>query len=197
MFEPRSNPFVEKTWSLKRNGPTATYIRKPDGTLGRAPLSPNYTCWTPPNVLPRVAAERAAAYDLRLWQISRNADEYKARKAAARAKWRRERQAWLDASPIFHPFSLLPLEIRLQIWEQAATDPDPTDVVLRDPPRDRPPQQSLSFRADANVPQILLVNREAYRATRRFFQRAFKDHSDGGVLTRTYKWATSRRLSSR
>ncbi|PSR78254.1 hypothetical protein BD289DRAFT_486124 [Coniella lustricola] len=179
MSEQRCHPYKDKIYPTRISWPPTTYVRDPvTNILAVAPCCPQYTSWTPPNLTPRSAAHRAADLDRRLWDLSRNADDYRARRTALRDNWRRQRQAWLDSTPSFPQFASLPAELRVQIWRLAAQDPGPVDLVVA-PWGGLPPQTPFSSSTMQSTPSrvrvqtfipLLHVNREAYTVVRPYYR---------------------------
>lgn len=187
-YQPRTHPYTDEIFPTRIKWPATKYTRDPTtNTLVVAPCCPQYTPWTPPNMTPRLAAQRLADHDRRLWNLSRNADEYRARRTALRDDWRRKREAWLALTPSFPRFADLPTELRLHVWELAAQDPGPVDLVVAPFGAFQPAQNDgmnvrrlreglgplLSLPSDVRtqtVIPLLHVNREAYAAVRPYYR---------------------------
>ncbi|KAF2972248.1 hypothetical protein GQX73_g1228 [Xylaria multiplex] len=135
-------------------------------------------------------AQQAEEEDQLLWASSSSVEEYEERKRTRDEERRLDREAFMQAQPIFHQFPHLPTELRLLIWELALEEP--TRVTLaasRYYPRfSRPRGQWIlrlpeEFVATAFLPPLMLVNHESHAVAVAYYRRAFRGvDGSGGVL---------------
>ncbi len=72
---------------------------------------------------PRTMAQRAYLEDLKLWLSSSSVEEYEERESSRDEERRLEREAFMQAQPLFHKFPLLPPVLRLHVWKLALEEP--------------------------------------------------------------------------
>ncbi len=122
---PTSYTFTDEMWRTQTVHPHRLFSQESDDGRRVPENNPRYLARRRP---PRTMAQRAYLEDLKLWLSSSSVEEYEERESSRDEERRLEREAFMQAQPLFHKFPLLPPVLRLHVWKLALEEP--TRVTL-------------------------------------------------------------------